>query len=47
MTKLGQYNMILGHPWFRYYNPYYDYEQGLVMFFWDFCKTYYLLSYVY
>jgi hypothetical protein len=38
--------MILGHPWFCCYNLYYNYKQGSVMFFRDFCKTYCLLSYV-
>jgi hypothetical protein len=47
MTKLGQYDMILGYSWFRYYNPYYNYEQDSVIFFQDFYKTYCLLSHVY
>jgi hypothetical protein len=38
--------MILGYPWFRYHNLYCDYEQGSVMFFRDFCKTYCLPFYV-
>jgi hypothetical protein len=39
--------MILGHPWLRYYNPYYNYKQSLVIFFRDFYKTYCLLFYIY
>jgi hypothetical protein len=26
VTKLGQYNIILGHPWFRCHNLYCNYE---------------------
>jgi RNase H-like domain found in reverse transcriptase/Reverse transcriptase (RNA-dependent DNA polymerase)/Retroviral aspartyl protease len=46
VTKLGQYDMILGHPWLRRHNPHCDYEQGSVTFFRDFCKTYCLPSHV-
>lgn len=46
ITKLGQYNMILGIPWLKLHNPHFDWTKGTQTFHSRHCKNFCLPKHI-